>query len=406
MSFWDDVLHSVFNTNPGGVITPTPNPLGDAIIGHPAEKKLLGSFLATSYGPPWDAMNGTGVTSQGTDLRGNKGVGKYIIAVDPGQIPYGTHVNIEPNPFGDPNISFLADDTGGAINGKHIDIFDWRGRQHQLAWGARQVKVYEAVGGSGIAGSGPVEAVTGAVGDTADFLGDAVSTLLNFRKMGELLAKISAWFLRLIARAIWDYVIAPVLHWNERAVSYYWSRFFGPNPGDGFMLQNSATITLSFWALGYGMLWSSVDPKVRAIAPPRETLLGRTVRSVEGQYARRHLVKPSQVKEKTPAKPEPKESKVEIVRTREFSAQRRRPVNIESRRGQHGSGPRRPIQQHQQPRPQRQTPEQPQSKIIIPEGIVSGRRSQAQTTKPRRSGVGSPGTSGSHPEVRGDKSKA
>lgn len=100
---------------------------------------VSGTFEATAYGPPWDAINGTGVTATGVDLR--DAPHKYIIAVDPYVIPLHSHVKISPNPFGDNNIVFAAEDTGGAITGHHIDIYDWRGRSSQLGWGVRQVTV-------------------------------------------------------------------------------------------------------------------------------------------------------------------------------------------------------------------------------------------------------------------------
>ncbi len=101
-----------------------------------------GEWLATAYGPPWDAMQGSGVTATGIDLRPAKHA--YIIAVDPHVIPLGSYVHVSPNPFGNDKITFLAADTGGAIIGKHIDIYDWRGRTDQNAWGARHVTVTPA----------------------------------------------------------------------------------------------------------------------------------------------------------------------------------------------------------------------------------------------------------------------
>lgn len=101
-----------------------------------------GEWLATAYGPPWEGIQGTGVTATGIDLRPAKAA--YIIAVDPNVIPLGSHVHVSPNPFGDDQITFLAADTGGAILGKHIDIYDWRGRSYQNAWGARHVTVTPA----------------------------------------------------------------------------------------------------------------------------------------------------------------------------------------------------------------------------------------------------------------------
>jgi 3D (Asp-Asp-Asp) domain-containing protein len=101
-----------------------------------------GEWLATSYGPPWGGIQGEGVTATGIDLRPAKQT--YIIAVDPTVIPLGSYVHVSPNPFGDDAITFRAADTGGAILGKHIDIYDWRGRADQLAWGERKVTIAAA----------------------------------------------------------------------------------------------------------------------------------------------------------------------------------------------------------------------------------------------------------------------
>jgi 3D (Asp-Asp-Asp) domain-containing protein len=84
-------------------------------------------------------MNGTGVTATGVDLK--SAPHRYIIAVDPNVIPLHTHVHVVPNPFGDDNLVFSAEDTGGAIIGYHIDIYDWRGRASQLNWGRPNVTV-------------------------------------------------------------------------------------------------------------------------------------------------------------------------------------------------------------------------------------------------------------------------
>lgn len=101
-------------------------------------------FIATAYGPPWDAMQGTGTTAGGTKLPAQP-TGKvgppYLVAVDPAVIPLGTRLQIWPNPAGDPNIVWTADDTGGAIKGNRIDFLDLAGRTNQDAWGRRPVTV-------------------------------------------------------------------------------------------------------------------------------------------------------------------------------------------------------------------------------------------------------------------------
>lgn len=107
--------------------------------------QTLGEFVSTAYGPPWGGIQGTGVTANGTDLHGNPAI--YGVAVDPKVIPLGTQVWIEPNPFNHKG-PFIAFDTGGAIKGKRIDFYDWKGRKHQNHWGKRKVTVSKFAPGS------------------------------------------------------------------------------------------------------------------------------------------------------------------------------------------------------------------------------------------------------------------
>lgn len=100
-----------------------------------------GSWLATAYGPPWGGIEGNGVTATGLNL--TAGQPALEIAVDPRLVPLGSYVHVQPNPFGAAG-AFYAGDTGGAIVGKHIDIYDWRGRASQDAWGQRGVSVTRA----------------------------------------------------------------------------------------------------------------------------------------------------------------------------------------------------------------------------------------------------------------------
>ncbi len=100
-----------------------------------------GAWIATAYGPPWDAMNGSGVTATGLNL--TDGQPAYEIAVDPAVVPLQSFEHVTPNPFGT-NHAFYAGDTGGAIIGRHVDIYDWLGRSAQDAWGVRHVNVVPA----------------------------------------------------------------------------------------------------------------------------------------------------------------------------------------------------------------------------------------------------------------------
>lgn len=112
---------------------------------------VSGAYTSTAYGPPWNKMNGTGTTKTGVNLKGRPHI--YGIAVDPRYIPLHSHVKVNPNPFGHTG-TFRAFDIGGAIKGRRIDFYDWRGRKSQMAWGRRQVTVSAAGGPSRESGSG------------------------------------------------------------------------------------------------------------------------------------------------------------------------------------------------------------------------------------------------------------
>jgi TP901 family phage tail tape measure protein len=103
-----------------------------------AEKITPGGYTATSYGPPWGGIQGNGQTRTGVDLRG--GPHRYIVAVDPSMISLKSKVYVNPNPFGYGG-QFSAEDTGGAIKGRRLDFYDWRGRARQQEWGKQPVSV-------------------------------------------------------------------------------------------------------------------------------------------------------------------------------------------------------------------------------------------------------------------------
>jgi 3D (Asp-Asp-Asp) domain-containing protein len=85
--------------------------------------KYLGTFLVTCY-------DLTGTTASGAPA------GPASVAVDPGVISLGTQIYVE-------GVGFrTADDTGGAIVGYHIDI--WEPSYWQCAdWGVQERAVYE-----------------------------------------------------------------------------------------------------------------------------------------------------------------------------------------------------------------------------------------------------------------------
>jgi 3D (Asp-Asp-Asp) domain-containing protein len=107
----------------------------------PGATAHAGTWTATAYGPPWGGIQGDGITATGLNL--SAAPPAYEIAVDPSVIPLGSYVHVQPNPFGTTS-AFYAGDTGGAITGRHIDIYDWYGRANQNAWGTRTVTVTPA----------------------------------------------------------------------------------------------------------------------------------------------------------------------------------------------------------------------------------------------------------------------
>lgn len=103
----------------------------------PKEPELvsLGWFNSSAYDRCYDCCEKTpdnpyyGITATGTVATAGR-----TIAVDPNVIPYGTNVIINGH-------TYLAEDTGGAIKGKKIDIF-FETHAEALQYGRRQVEVF------------------------------------------------------------------------------------------------------------------------------------------------------------------------------------------------------------------------------------------------------------------------
>jgi 3D (Asp-Asp-Asp) domain-containing protein len=102
---------------------------------------VAGAYSSTAYGPPWGGIQGTGTTATGVNLRRSPHI--YGVAVDPTMIPLGSQVYAWPNPFGR-SAAFRAFDTGGAIKGRRVDFYDWRGRTSQRHWGRRSTRISAA----------------------------------------------------------------------------------------------------------------------------------------------------------------------------------------------------------------------------------------------------------------------
>lgn len=88
-----------------------------------------------------------GITKSGVNIAGKTREQAMSIAVDPNVIPLGSQVKITfPEPYTHFNGVYTANDTGGGIKGKKIDIFmgDFESNNpHQSVWdfGVREVEV-------------------------------------------------------------------------------------------------------------------------------------------------------------------------------------------------------------------------------------------------------------------------
>jgi len=90
-------------------------------------KKYLGKYKITHYCPC--SYCGGGLTATGTKPKAGR-----TIAVDPRVIPYGSKVKIGKN-------TYIAEDCGGAIKGKKIDIF-CKSHSEALKKGIKYKKVW------------------------------------------------------------------------------------------------------------------------------------------------------------------------------------------------------------------------------------------------------------------------
>lgn len=310
-------------------------------------------------------------------------------------------------------------------NGSYFNSWwKWEDMQGEVEDGkARAVKYKKIAEAAGAGGNNPslgeeIPVVGGIIGDAegaveatmdaGQFLAEMAETLLDFRKLGHLAVSAFAWFLRLVLKAIWDYVIAPLWHWAERAETWYWRNFFstGTEQGSGFgfqLRQNAGIITVGFWAIGYAVLWT--DGTSLAPTESHESMFGRAVKGVDGQIARRNLVKPKDVERETPNKPKPKASTVQIERVKEYSVNRKRPVTVgipggsEDIKGRNNSGSSERQERSGVPRPKKQTDEI----VTVPERRVKTHSGESAETA-AESGPGTAARTDSGDRSKGDRS--
>ena len=95
-------------------------------------KKKSNEYYVTATAYTVDCNGCSGKTAVGIDLRSNPN--QKVIAVDPSLIPLGSNVYVEGYGYA------IAGDTGGAINGKKIDVYvPTTAEAH--SWGVKKVKI-------------------------------------------------------------------------------------------------------------------------------------------------------------------------------------------------------------------------------------------------------------------------
>lgn len=201
-------------------------------------------------------------------------------------------------------------------------------------------------------GRGIIGAVTGGVHDVVggvEALGSIAGTILNPAKWAELLANTFAWFLGRIWKAIFKYALLPPWHWTERATDYYIQHELGveDKPEANPVIDNKALQTISFWALGFVLLFGSVedqesrDPVTGQFvkrtrfgvgAAPHRSTLGRSI-TTGINTAKKTRIKKSAGGENTAEKPEPTVSEVKIKHVRTVATHRNRTVKVTTATG-------------------------------------------------------------------------
>ncbi|OHX55291.1 3D domain-containing protein [Planococcus faecalis] len=107
-------------------------------VGKASGLSYTSGYVATAYDPKLGGINGNGDYS--TTASGTKWTYNRTIAVDPNVIPYGSIVHIYVPGFPQYSSVYLAEDTGGAIKGKRVDVLI-KGKSATAKFGRRNVQI-------------------------------------------------------------------------------------------------------------------------------------------------------------------------------------------------------------------------------------------------------------------------
>lgn len=214
------------------------------------ERVVAGRFESTAYGPPWGGIQGAGQSTAGGIVLNGGAPRYYLIATDPTVVGLGSLVYAWPNPFGWKG-PFLTADTGGAILGRRIDFYDWRGRSTQTRWGRRSIEISTKPikpGGPDITSEAP--------------LADACGSVLASGPLGRRIGT--------IARA--HLGAGPsIAGFQPPSIGVAWCAWFATNVwrNAGVPIETSAASFWPYtWAEPHGLLFKRVGQPPRSVTPP------------------------------------------------------------------------------------------------------------------------------------------
>lgn len=227
----------------------------------------------------------------------------------------------------------------------------WKGDKVYDAYVSNGGVVPQPAGGVNVdnssSGSGSSTTPVSLLGDVAGGAGDALDVLKdlltgNFTDLGRLAALAFITVVKDVAIGFVDLVVAPGWHWNQRAVAWYSERIlFTATPFEKLSALVIPGIaepegpawaipwTAAFWGLGYALLWTSPDKGLSfKPVPVKASRLHAHVRAAQMLPARRSLVRPRNVEEKTPTKPKPHSSSATLTHVTTLTTNRTRTVKV------------------------------------------------------------------------------
>ncbi|MCI9569095.1 MAG: phosphatase [Lachnospiraceae bacterium] len=125
---WDTLPEAAYSVS----ISSNGSPLPGTLLHTTGDTKLvsLGSFKTTAYCPCYRCSEGWGRNTSSGALA----AAGHTVAVDPRVIPIGSHLLIN-------GVEYIAEDTGGAVKGNHIDIY-FNSHTETLQHGTRRAEVF------------------------------------------------------------------------------------------------------------------------------------------------------------------------------------------------------------------------------------------------------------------------